>query len=185
MQDLHDGLGSQLFTALARAERGALDVAGVAQVLRECIADMRMVFDVAAPEARGVAAVLGDFLRRWEGLLADAGLRLSSELEWPEGTQVPPTAALQLLRVAQEALTNVLKHAAARQVHVSVRLDEGALVLRVADDGRGLVGAPRRAGRGLASMASRAQRLGGTLEIASAGGGTQLVLRLPLVGDAR
>jgi signal transduction histidine kinase len=186
MQDLHDGLGSQLFTSLSRAERGALKAQDLVQILRECIAEMRMAFDVAAPEQRELAAVLGDFLFRWEGLLRDAGVHLVTEVDLPAGLQLSPTATLQLLRVAQEALTNALKHAAASQLRVTARRVADALLLQVADDGRGLpCGGPRALGRGLANMASRAQRLGGTLELESLARGTQVTLRLPLPGDAR
>lgn len=185
MQDLHDGLGSQLFTSLSRAERGALDTAGVAQVLRECIADMRLVFDVAAAEKRELRAVLADFLFRWEALLRDAGLRLRSDIELPEGMQLAPNVALQLLRIAQEAFTNALKHAAASEIHIVVRREYGALLLEIADDGRGIGPCRQRAsGRGLANMSARAQHAGGSLLIKSLPRGTQLALRLPLPDDA-
>lgn len=185
MQDLHDGLGSQLFTSLSRAERGALDAAGVAQVLRECIADMRLVFDVAAAEKRELRAVLADFLFRWEALLRDAGLRLRSDIALPEGTQLAPNAALQLLRIAQEAFTNALKHAAASEVRIVVRRENGTLLLEISDDGRGLAPCESRAtGRGLANMASRADHAGGSLQIDFLPRGTQLALRLPFPDDA-
>lgn len=185
MQDLHDGLGSQLFTSLSRAERGALEPADLVQVLRECIADMRLAFDVASPEQRELRAVLGDFLFRWEALLRDAGVHLATELASPEGLRLAPTVTMQLLRIAQEALTNVLKHAAATQVQVAVRCEGDTLLLQVTDDGRGRDGAaPRTTGRGLANMASRAQRLGGTVEIDTLTPGTRITLRLPLPGDA-
>ena len=187
MQDLHDGLGSQLFTSLSRAERGALDADGLVQVLRECIADMRLAFDVAAPDRRGLRAVLGDFLFRWETLLRDAGVRLATEIALPDSLRLPPTVTMQLLRIAQEALTNALKHAAATEVRVTVRQEaDGSLQLQVADDGCGLAGASARAtGRGLGNMASRAQRLGATIEVESLTRGTRIILRLSRPGDAR
>lgn len=184
VQDLHDGLGSQLFTALSRAERGGLDARDLAQVLRDCIADMRLVFDATAPDAREPAAVLVEFLGRWEVLLADAGVRLRSDIALPAAARLPPTTVVQLLRVLQEALTNALKHAAASEVRVALGGVGAMLELRIADDGRGFAVEATRAGRGLANMQRRARSLGGCLEITSGVSGTELALRLPGNGDA-
>jgi signal transduction histidine kinase len=184
VQDLHDGLGSQLFTALSRAERGGLDAQELAQVLRECIADMRLVFDATAPEAREPAAVLRDFLARWELLLREAGVRLTAHIELPAGAPLPPTTVVQLLRVMQEALTNALKHAAASEVRVGLERVGDALELTIADDGRGFAVDSLQPGRGLLSMRRRARTLGARLELSSGAGGTALALRLPRGGDA-
>jgi signal transduction histidine kinase len=184
VQDLHDGLGSQLFTALSRAERGGLDARALAQVLRDCIADMRLVFDATAPDAREPATVLRDFLGRWEVLLGEAGVRLAAEVDLPAPAALPPTTIVQLLRVLQEALTNTLKHAAASEVRVAIGRVGDALELRVADDGRGFAADAAPAGRGLAGMRRRARTLGGTLELSSGAGGTALALRVPWRGDA-
>jgi signal transduction histidine kinase len=184
VQDLHDGLGSQLFTALSRAERGGLDAQELAQVLRECIADMRLVFDATAPEAREPAAVLRDFVARWELLLREAGVRLTAHIELPAGAALPPTTVVQLLRVMQEALTNALKHAAASEVRVGLERVGDALELTIADDGRGFAVDSLQPGRGLLSMRRRARTLGARLELSSGAGGTALALRLPRGGDA-
>jgi signal transduction histidine kinase len=91
-----------------------------------------------------------------------------------------PHAALQLLRVAQEALTNVLKHARATRVEVRLRHHGDMLEMEVEDDGRGLAAGPQRQGHGLGNMRSRAERLGGVLEVRSGPAGTCVVLRLPM-----
>jgi signal transduction histidine kinase len=185
MQDLHDGLGSQLFTSLSRVERGASDSAGVAQMLRECIADMRLAFDVLAPTEGDLRSVVADFLFRWEALLRDAGVRLSTELAVPEGSRLPPSVALQVLRIAQEALTNVLKHAHAGEVRLALRREGGALELRIEDDGTGLpAAADAGAGRGLGNMASRARRIGGNLQFDRLTTGTCVTLQVPVQADA-
>jgi signal transduction histidine kinase len=83
-------------------------------------------------------------------------------------------------RVAQEALTNIAKHAGARRVSVSARAEGGSLVLEVEDDGRGFSEGERGEGHGLTSMRERTELLGGTFRIASERGrGTRLRAELP------
>jgi signal transduction histidine kinase len=187
MQDLHDGLGSQMFTALLRVERGDLDPPQVAQALRDCIADMRLTFEVIAPESRDFLTSLVDFRFRWEELLHSAGLESQWDIDLSApGAALPPAVVLQVLRVAQEALTNALKHSGARRVQVVVTAQAEALVLAVKDDGRGLAAAApsRAAGRGLSNMRQRATRIGAVLDIASQPGHTCVTLRLPLAAAA-
>ena len=95
-------------------------------------------------------------------------------------TPVPPHAALQVLRIAQEALTNVLKHARASAVQVAVRQSARLLELDVADDGRGGSGARDFTGRGLGNMRARATQLGGYLDVRMSDQGTTVSLRIPM-----
>jgi PAS domain S-box-containing protein len=91
-----------------------------------------------------------------------------------------------VLSLARELLTNAAKHAAADRVHVTVRLDGGAVLLEVADDGRGLdeeavAAAPLNGHIGLASMAQRVEAVGGTLELQTGEQpGTTVRARLPI-----
>lgn len=73
---------------------------------------------------------------------------------------VPPAAGVELLAVAEAALSNVARHAGATTVVVTIAADASSVWLRIADDGRGVIGA--RPGRGMAEMIARAERLGGT-----------------------
>jgi signal transduction histidine kinase len=82
-------------------------------------------------------------------------------------------------RIAQEALTNVARHARARTCVVRLAVDED-VALEIVDDGVGIP-AERRAGVGLSSMRERASELGGSCVVESVpGGGTRVVVRLPL-----
>ncbi|VTU36981.1 sensor histidine kinase [Variovorax sp. RA8] len=187
MRDLHDGLGSQLFTSLSRVERGDMDEAQIAGALRACIADMRLALDALASGEHDLGAALGNFMFRWEGQLLAAGVRSGWDIDMPEdGRTLSPHAALQLLRVAQEALTNVLKHAGATRVQVRLRRAGEMLEMEIEDNGRGLDPEPgRQGGRGLHNMRSRAERLGGSLELRSVvAGGCCVVLRLPMTVPA-
>ncbi|MEO9147826.1 MAG: ATP-binding protein [Burkholderiaceae bacterium] len=191
MRDLHDGLGSQLFTSLSRVERGDMDSGQIAAALRACIADMRLALDALAFEQNDIGAAFGNLMFRWQPQLASAGIESRWNVDLPNhATALAPHAALQVLRIAQEALTNVLKHARANHVVVQLRETDAALELRIEDDGCGLPAfeSPQQ-GRGRCNMRTRAQRLGGTIDWQSAdsssGGGTRVVLVLPLAGASR
>lgn len=174
MRDLHDGLGSQLFVTLTRVESGQIEHARIAQALRDCIADMRLTLEAMGPDGNDFLEAWSNFRFRWERQLETAGVRST----WTVVTRndvldIAPHAGLQLLRIAQEALTNVLKHAAAQHVEISLREKEGRVLLVVHDDGVGLAQAGRP-GRGLANMRTRAARLGGEIHLDAAGAGTRV-----------
>ncbi|MDB5733002.1 MAG: hypothetical protein JWQ03_2897, partial [Variovorax sp.] len=182
-RDLHDGLGSQLFTSLSRVERGDMDNAQIATALRGCIADMRLALDALASDGHDLGAALGNFMFRWEAQLLAAGVRPGWDIDLPDDAPgLSPHATLQVLRVAQEALTNVLKHAQATRVQVRMRRWGDLLELEIEDDGRGLDETARRHGHGLANMRARAQRLDGELELRPGLGanGTCVALRVPV-----
>jgi len=182
VRDLHDGLGSVLFTSLARAERGDMAGGDVAQMLRECIAEMRLVFEATPPDERDFAGVFGSFRFRWQQLLQAQGIRSEWAIELPPGSiEMAPHNALQVLRVLQEALTNALKHARATSIRVSIARAGDTWCLAVEDDGDGIAAAgdAPREGRGIGNMERRAQRIGGELSVDSGGRGTRVTLRIP------
>jgi len=107
------------------------------------------------------------------------GLRITLDAP-PELPPLPAAVEVAALRIAQEALTNVVRHAGARTATVRVAADARRLELEVRDDGAGLPAAPAR-GVGLSSMRERAGELGGTLSVTAApGGGTVVRAALPL-----
>ena len=186
MQDMHDGLGSQLLSSLMLVERGAMTNEQVAQILRESIDDMRLAIDALAAEDSDLLSALGNMRFRMEPRLRAAGM----ELQWdartlPEEVDIDPNAVLPVLRIAQEALTNAIKHSRARVVRVTLGMDrEGDsqwLSIRVTDNGRGLAATSNVAGRGMQNMKSRASRIAAFLKVESVpGAGTMILLRLPL-----
>lgn len=109
---------------------------------------------------------------------------LSVELIVSPGFQLDDAAASHaLLRCAQEALTNVVRHSGAVHVRLELRQDERGCTLVVRDDGRGA--ADLREGHGLRGMRERLLPLGGTLEVdASRGAGVELTARIPAAGGA-
>ena len=109
------------------------------------------------------------------------------ELTLPETLpELPAAASLALYRIAQEALTNVRRHASAEHVRLNLEVDDGHIVLRIEDDGRGFDTSPRELNRhGLAGIAHRIQMLGGRLTIDSKPGqGTCIEARVPVAPAA-
>jgi signal transduction histidine kinase len=191
--ELHDVVSQKLFSLVLSAEAaGTLldrDVAAArAQVARlqelagEALEELRALILELRPadlDRDGLCAALRkhvDVLRRLHG--TEIELRLDDALSaGGDGLR-----DREVLRIAQEALHNAVRHAAAGHVAVSLARDDGRLVLEVADDGVGFEpDAPelRSQRLGLTSMEERAQRLGGRLAIRSApGAGTTVHLEL-------
>jgi signal transduction histidine kinase len=182
MQDMHDGLGSSLLSAMVAVEQGTMPQEQVVDVLRECVDDLRLVIDSLGPVGHDLVSLLATMRYRLGKRLQLGGLKLEWDvhdlppLEWLE-----PPDALHVLRLMQEALTNALKHARASRVRVVTR-DLGRRVeIRVEDDGEGFDVGTISQGRGLRGLQRRAKVLGGSLRVdSSPGHGTVVTLRLPV-----
>ena len=187
-RDLHDGLGPQLasltLTLAAARELLRHDVDAADRLLQElalhtqaAIADIRrLVYDLRPPALDDLGLVLA--LREQVAHYSQAGLQIT--IDAPE--QLPPLPAAveaAAYRIVQEALTNVVRHAQARNCAVGLTLGD-TLDVEICDDGVGLPPGAR-AGVGLTSMRERTAELGGTCQIESVPGrGTCIHARLPL-----
>ncbi len=185
-RELHDDFGQVLTALRLNLMRKERDDAESISLVDGAIARMRdLAHDLRPPmlDELGLAASL-----RWyvEREARRAGLEFHLAIEPPE-LRPPPGVETSYFRVAQEALTNVIRHAQARRVDVELRVVNGALEMIVRDDGRGfdVDAARRRAARGesqgLLSMQERIALAGGELEIDSAPGrGSAVRARFPL-----
>jgi signal transduction histidine kinase len=194
-RDLHDGLGPQLSsqaltidavrTLMRRdpdaAEELLLDLKADAQ---DAVTDIRRLVYGLRPPALDDLGLLGA-LRESAAQYSAKGLSVS--VEGPE--RLPPLSAaveVAAYRIAQEALTNVARHAGASTGTVHFALEEASvLCLEVRDNGRGMPNSQEntsvRAGVGLTSMRERASELGGSLVVEPLPeGGTRVRARLPL-----
>ncbi len=132
---------------------------------RSALTEIRRLLDVLRADDEAAAelappcgtADLPDLVER----LQAAGLRI--ELELSGGQDLPTGVDLTVYRIVQEALTNVLKHAAARRCRVTVRAGDGTVHIEVTDDGRGRRSPGKRTGQGLIGMRERVTMYGGTL----------------------
>lgn len=176
IQDMHDGFGSQLATASIMAKNSELSPAQMGQLLDDCLTDLQLVVDTHLASSHNLCDVLFDFKHRLLQRLGNAQLQLQFDIDVPEGEWLSQDQTLQFLRVLQEAVSNALRHAGAKQLFISVtlKLHDNKLEATVRDDGPGLH-AERRAGRGLNTMKARVRELGGELQLVSNQGLSVLV----------
>jgi signal transduction histidine kinase len=181
MQDMHDGLGSQLLSSLALVERGDLDGERTGALLRDCIDDLRLAIDSLAGGDDGFAVMAGNLRFRMTPRLRAAGITLRWHArDFDDALPVPPKRSLPLLRILQESMSNALRHAGAREIAVTLASDaEGVLSLEVRDDGRGFDPAQVRRGKGLAGIEKRVRAIHGRLALESGPQGTSLRVQMP------
>jgi signal transduction histidine kinase len=180
MQDIHDGLGSQLITSLAMSERGALSREQTNLLLRECIDDLRLAIDTMSDTDDQFGMVAGNLRFRMESRLRSAGITLKWDSSgFSDSAVVPASKTLPLLRIMQESITNALKHAQATEIRVVLSSDEQGLHIQISDNGKGFDVAKVRLGKGIGGMEKRARGITAVLSITSSGIGTVIQLHLP------
>lgn len=183
MQDMHDGLGSSLISAIRSVERGAMTEAEISHVLKGCMEDLRLVIDSMESVDADLLLLLATMRFRLAPRIESAGITLQWEVQpVPALDWLDPDGALHILRIVQECVANVLRHTRATTICVSTTVvDEGVCVI-VEDNGGGfdVSEALRRGGRGLRNQQRRAQEIGGTVSWEAGAAGTRFVLWLPL-----
>jgi two-component system sensor histidine kinase UhpB len=190
-RELHDQVGQTLTGVALQLET----------LERDAAPELRRSLRTLEASARTGVEEVREIVRRLRPeALDDFGLRsalvtLGSRLAEQSGIHVIPTVAgdlpkltaddeLVIYRVAQESLTNVVRHARARTAQLSLQAEDGAVVLRVRDDGRGIDAAGLRSGNGVRGMRERALLVGGELDVV--GGrphGTEVRLRIRVKGQ--
>jgi two-component system, NarL family, sensor histidine kinase UhpB len=189
-QELHDEVGQTLTAVLLQLGRSArrADPELGAQLLetqetaRASLEDVRRISRELRPEALDDLGLASAIVALTERFSQGAGLQVRRVLD----RELPPLseeAELVIYRVAQEALTNVARHAGADRAELSLTSADGRLVLRVADEGRGF-DSQLVEGGGLRGMRERAVLVGAQLAFSRGpGGGAEVRLSVP-VGEA-
>lgn len=176
-RELHDGLGSHLVglgmlvrSLARRAREQAPDLADELQ-------DVAQLIGEGADQARALAHGLNPVSIDRQGLpVALARLAETTDMHAElcctsnvaaDVPSLPPEVATQLYRIAQEAVTNALRHADATRIEIALDMDGDAVVLTVDDDGSGFdkTSRPQERGLGLHTMAYRARTIGGALDL--------------------
>lgn len=183
-RDLHDLLGHTLSVVVLKSElaarlsstdpaRAAVEIGEVETIARDALTQVRAA--VSGYKSVGLAAEL-DHARK---ALESAGVRLENEITaTAAGLSASQEGVLTL--AIREAVTNIVRHAAgATLCRLSLDRRDGVAELRIADDGRGNVAGGGADGFGIRGMRERVEALGGTVTRRT-GGGTELVIRLPI-----
>lgn len=187
MKDVHDGLGGQLISIIAMATNDESKPGAIEGSARAALEDLRTMINSLAVED-DITGVLGTFRERTEEQLAVQGIELVWQMvEIPPMEGLTPSAALNILRIMQEATTNAAKHSGADRIAIRFSLtpepaspEAGKmLIIDIEDNGYGLADPPLE-GHGLNNMASRAQSLKGGIEIKSTQYGTKVSLSVPI-----
>jgi signal transduction histidine kinase len=185
LQDLHDGFGSQLASARYAAEHRALTQPQLRELLAECMADLYLVIDTLGNRDDSLADAFADLRFRTSQRLVAPGPVVDWALQLQAVPPLPKSSILQLLRIAQEAIHNALRHGPAAHVWVRAEFDRvaGAVTLQIQDDGGGMgpaSAAAKATGAGLAGLRQRAANLGAALAIDSSPAGTTVRLHAPV-----
>jgi two-component system NarL family sensor kinase len=190
-RELHDGLGPSLAgmtmqvgaaQALLAADADPIDrmLHNLEQQLQACIVEVRRLVDDLRPRALDQLGLVGAIRQQVDAFSAAAdGGTLEITVDGPDELgELPAAVEVAAYRIATEAVTNTVRHAAARRCEVRLQLQDG-LVVEVSDDGVGLRDRDP-VGVGLTSMRERAEELGGSLTVERlAEHGTRIRAELP------
>lgn len=190
MQDMHDGLGSSLTSALRALDGGHSQTMELRQMLSECIDDLKLTIDSLEPVQTDLLLLLASVRYRLGQRLQAAGI----EVLWlvqdvPSLPWLDPKSALHILRIFQEVLSNISKYAQAKQVVFQTRYTDTQVIVSIADNGLGfampvhdnpaLSDVQTIRGRGLRNMRQRADALGARVRWERAAVGSCFELHLP------
>ena len=180
LKDIHDGFGSRLVTVLGRLQREH-PASTLQQDMQRALIDLRLMIDAMDDAARSLDVAFAMLRHRLQPSLEAQGI----DVRWDTGDlpsqQIDDRRKLMnLYRIVEEAISNILQHAKATRVDLSARYAYGELVVSIRDDGRGM---PPQSpcGRGRGNIRRRVLALNGSLEEGPGidGGGYGMTLRIP------
>lgn len=175
-RDLHDNIGSSLLAGLHRK-----DLPSTRQSIRGAIAEMRTIVNGLTGRNTEVAVMLADLRYECESRLSDVDITLDWVHDTRQNPSLPYGIYQNFVSIIREIVSNVIHHAKATRLTVTIDCAEGELLAYIEDDGIGLSGA-RKGGHGLLNLRRRMEELGGNLQLLDAGCGTAMQLTIPLVG---
>lgn len=193
--EMHDGLAqvlgyvntkvqaAEMYIKREKSEEAGAQLRELASAARQAYSDVResiIGLRTLPGGDQNFEGVIREYIERWQEM---SGISVALSVE--TGVQLRPTHELQLVRIVQEALTNVRKHAKAARARVEIRREGQSIVAVISDDGVGFNAGARARGEfpqfGLSTMKERAESIGGSLVIESTpGSGTTVRFVLPL-----
>ena len=187
-QDLHDDLCQRLGAIALLSGSLAKEVSVLDKKLGEKVGEIPSLITETIGSCRNLARGLHPITLASAGLpaaLEELATRIPADVKfhWPHSERIDfePMLALHLYRIAEEAVTNAVKHAGANSITIKLAILAGRPVLEIADDGKGIGEKLKADGMGLRNMQYRASVIGGELTVeARKGGGTRVCCTLPL-----
>lgn len=179
LQDMHDGVGAHLSSAIRQVEASPHANGDLLDTLRDALDQLKLTIDAMALPAGDINGLLANLRYRLSPRMASLGLQVQWQVsQLPLLERLDPSAMRQLQFILFEVFSNVMQHAQARCMRVSAHADRQGVELRVQDDGCGFE--PEQVQKnGLSLMAKRAQSIGVQLRLSSRPGGTEVRLILP------
>ncbi|MBE1527138.1 hypothetical protein GGC65_001594 [Sphingopyxis sp. OAS728] len=184
VRNLHDGMGTTLVNNIAVLEHGerAVPAGRFLSILKELREELRLIIDTttgAQAADRSLTEWIAPLRSRLTLLCENQDIKCNWRLDGAGAHILPFAQSLDITRVVQEGVTNALRHSGASEIAVALASIGDRLTLTISDNGRGFDPAcARDEGLGLRSMASRAARLGGALDIRSTRDGTMVILEI-------
>ncbi len=185
MQDVHDGVGGQLVAMLAEIETGQISQTEMHDALAQSLTDLRLVIDSLDTASEDLPTLLGMLRSRLQPRLDGHGIKLHWRVKpLPVLEDFGPRKALHLMRILQEAISNVLKHSHANNLYVNTDSNQGPddihnIKITVRDDGQWQDQSDRTS-RGLKNMKKRADGINAKLDISGDNSGT--IVEISLTG---
>jgi two-component system, NarL family, sensor histidine kinase UhpB len=192
-QELHDEIGQTLTAVTLQAERAAdgdpaeapRALRDVANSVRDSLDEVRRIARELRPEALDDLGLVNALIALCNRMDGQDGPRIERDLQG-KLPPLPPEVELVLYRIAQESLTNALRHSNAGTISIWLEGDAASVALRVRDNGDGMPPHLPEGTSGLAGMRERALLVDGRLSIESVPRrGTEVRLRIPLDGNGR
>ena len=176
LRDMHDGVGSNLATAVRQLESGRALPHEVVQTLRESMDHLKLSIDAMNLPAGDVNALLASLRYRLQPRIESAGLRFDWDVDpLPLWTVANDETMRHLQFLVLEVISNVLQHARASTLSLAARAVKGGIRITLSDDGLGI---RSPAGHRLGSLQMRADVIGAALSIESATPGTRVTIAL-------
>ncbi len=189
-QDIHDGIGSRLVAALFYIRQSTAPSPVLERQLQRCLDDLRLVVSTRLDNSRDIQSAVFEYCLSMEEQLKGGNLAIEYEIDDNLPINLPPQMHVDVLRILQESMANVMKHSGATMVFIKLEQTETDAILAIADNGIGLpmeLTTPNvdlltnnMGGRGLLGLVARAKRWGGQCVLSQTNPGTRILLTIPI-----
>ena len=183
IMDMHDGVGGQLVATLAMIDLDTTSRNDIKRAVGDTLEEVRFIINAADTDGGDISIMLGEFRQRLEKTLAGTGTKLHWQVEdVPTIPHIGQHNVLHLLRILQEAFSNAIKYASAKNITVAASEKQNKVLIEITDDGEGMHLQPNSKGKGFSNMRRRAQRLSAHLDILDNHPGVTVRLAFDLSG---